>query len=102
MEAIEQILLKQNKVNGFMEIVHSANPGEQENPEPEMIQLENVLTKKERAGLKIIYNHKGKRNAFEFYRRHNSEMAIMYLKFVSKYTWAQYITWDNINKRFEI
>jgi len=102
MEANEQILVKQNRTIGLMEVVHSAKPGEHANPESELIQLENVLTKKERAGLKIICNHKGKRNAFDFYRRHNSEMAIMYLKFVSKYTWAQYIIWDNINKRFVI
>ena len=100
MEATKQTVSKANKITSPMEMVYSNMSHLNKEIETKGYPLENFLTKKEQTGLKIIFNHKGKRIAYEYYRKHNPEMAMMYLKFVSKYTWAQYITWDSLNKRF--
>lgn len=100
MEATKQTLSKAKKMTSPMEVVYSIMPQLNKEAETKGSPLENFLTKREQTGLKIIYSHKGKRIAYEYYCKHNPKMALMYLKFVSKYTWSQYITWDSLNKRF--
>lgn len=100
MEATKQIFGNDKRNTGLMEVVHSTQTLETLNQVTDEVPQGDMPTKKEQTGLKIIYSHKGKRKAYEFYRRHKLEMAIMYLKFVSKHCWAQYITWDDIHKRF--
>lgn len=100
MEAIKQIFAKDKRNAGLMEVVHSTQTLETLNQLADEVLRGDMPSKKEQTGLITIYSHKGKRKTFEFYRRHKPEMAIMYLKFVSEHCWAQYITWDDIHKRF--
>ncbi|MCA9487765.1 MAG: hypothetical protein KC516_02275 [Nanoarchaeota archaeon] len=58
------------------------------------------LTKKEKAGLDLIYSVKGKRRVYELYLKNNPEMAQKYLEFVSKNLSESYIKWDDEKKRF--
>jgi hypothetical protein len=60
----------------------------------------NSLTKKEKAALKIIYDHAGKRYVYEAYSQISPEMAKKYLAFVSENPNAIYIKWDEGRKRF--
>jgi len=100
METTKHIFAKETLNSGLMEVVHSTLSLETLNQSTDEMSHRVKLSKKEQTGLKIIYSHKGKRKAFEFYRRHHPEMAMMYLKFVSEHSWVQYITWDDIHKRF--
>jgi len=100
METTKHIFVKETLNSGLMEVVYSNLSMETINQIIDEAPHGGKLSKKEQTGLKIIYSHKGKRKAFEFYRRHHPEMAMMYLKFVSEHSWVQYITWDDIHKRF--
>ena len=77
MEATKQGLLKANKITSPMEVVYCNMLQLNKETETKGFSLENFLTKKEQTGLKIIYSHKGKRIAYEYYRKHNPEMAMM-------------------------
>ncbi len=100
MEATKQIFAKDKRNAGLMEVVHSTQSLENLNQLGDEVLRIDMPTNKEQTGLITIYSHKGKRKVYEFYKRHKPEMAIMYLKFVSEHCWAQYITWDDIHKRF--
>lgn len=60
------------------------------------------MTKKEQAGLNLIYSHSGKARVYETYKKTNPGMAQKYLEFIAKNQEAQYIKWDDSKKKFTV
>ena len=58
------------------------------------------MTKKEKAGLNLIYSHSGKKRVYETYKQSNPGMAQKYLEFIAKNQDAQYIKWNDSKKQF--
>jgi hypothetical protein len=58
------------------------------------------MTNKEKAGLRLIYSHSGKKRVYESYKQTNPDMAQKYLEFIAKNQDVQYIMWNNKKKKF--
>jgi DNA replication protein DnaD len=53
-------------------------------------------------GLKIIMDHKGKKQTYEAFQKKDPKMAEEYVRFISKNAGANYISWDKEKKKFSL